>query len=81
MSEHQFEDAMKARVEEKQEEYGDIWKTIGIGFLRHRVSENYAEWIDTSKNDSSRRTEMRKLVDLANLCKFLWTRLEGENTG
>ena len=70
----EFLAAMDGRVAEKQGEYGDSWKTVGIGFLRHRVKQNFDEWFETSRNDAE--TEKRKLVDLANLCRFLWKRLD-----
>jgi len=73
---HKFLVAMDDRVTEKQIEYGDNWKTVNVGFLRFRVTQNFEEWRSTSRNDTE--TECRKLVDLANLCRFLWERLNDQ---
>jgi len=70
---HKFLVAMDERVEEKQVEYGDGWKTMSIRDLSLRVRQNYKEWLDSWRE--SEEVERRKLVDLANLCRFLWERL------
>lgn len=72
-AEHKFLVAMDERVEEKQGEHGDSWKTMPITVLSNRLAQNYIEWREAMLHD--REAEKRKLVDLANLCRFLWERL------
>jgi len=64
---------MKQRVEEKREEYGDSWKISAIGFLDARLTLNYQGWLNSMLGDA--KIEQKKLVDLANMCMFLWKRL------
>ncbi len=74
-----FVEVMDQRVAEKQWEYGDSWKTLEISLLRDRVRQNYHEWIDAMCADLD--LEPQKLVDLANLCRFVWRRLMEDESG
>lgn len=69
---HLFIIAMDKRIEEKQKEYDDSWKTMPLNQLVDRIIQNHDEWLDCQLTPD----EPRKLVDLANLCRLLWRRLQ-----
>ena len=76
--------AMDVKMDRKQKEYGDSWKTCDIEFLRERLMGEFKEWHDGQYNATAIvgrsaggiiSDERKELVDIANICMMLWNRL------
>jgi len=66
-----FSKFMKSRLIEKQEKYGDKWKTMSFDDLRERIRYLY----DLFEKSIFIDVEKKKLVDLANQCMLLFLRI------
>lgn len=78
-----FAVAMDVKLDKKQKEYGDSWKTCDIEFLRDRLMGEFKEWHDGQYNATAIvgrsvggiiSDERKELVDIANICMMLWNR-------
>jgi len=67
--------AMKKILDQKQEKYGDTWKTEPLNILRDRLHNKIIRWTTRNLFDSSSDTEVRILLHIANYILFLFTRL------
>jgi hypothetical protein len=67
----EFGRAMLERLMDKQASYGDVWKDVGVPYLRDRLADALSKW----KGRACTPKEGEELVDIANIAMFLHYRL------
>lgn len=76
-----FAEAMEKKLAEKDEAYGDSWKTCDINFLHSRLMREVEEFEEDYHgvmvfHEDEETT--KELVDVANVCMMLYHRIREE---